>query len=133
MQKDTWHCAEYVHHLSGLTPVFSFSFNLIRNAQMLEICLRLGVRCVSVYSFSIENFKRSPKEVEALMNLAEEKLLELCEHGCVFLKGVALQVLTARQRTPRTVRCPTKRLRKEGSTPGACASCRRQSGESDPF
>jgi len=48
---------------------------------MLEICLRLNVRCVSAYAFSIENFKRPPDEVDALMTLAEEKLLELCEHG----------------------------------------------------
>ena len=51
--------------------------------QMLEICIHLNVRCVSAYAFSIENFKRSPEEVEALMDLAEEKLLELCQEGYV--------------------------------------------------
>jgi ditrans,polycis-polyprenyl diphosphate synthase len=50
---------------------------------MLEICLRLDVKCVSAYAFSIENFKRSKDEVDTLMALAEEKLLELCENGCV--------------------------------------------------
>jgi ditrans,polycis-polyprenyl diphosphate synthase len=48
---------------------------------MLEICLKLNIRCVSVYAFSIENFKRPVEEVAALMKLAEEKLLELCQHG----------------------------------------------------
>jgi ditrans,polycis-polyprenyl diphosphate synthase len=43
--------------------------------------LRLNIRCVSAYAFSIENFKRSEEEVAALMKLAEEKLLELCQHG----------------------------------------------------
>jgi undecaprenyl diphosphate synthase len=51
--------------------------------QVLEICLRLNIRCVTVYAFSIENFKRTPEEVEALMDLAESKLLELVQHGCV--------------------------------------------------
>jgi ditrans,polycis-polyprenyl diphosphate synthase len=46
---------------------------------VLEWCLKLGVRAVTVYAFSIENFKRSPEEVELLMNLAKEKLLLLCE------------------------------------------------------
>lgn len=50
---------------------------------MLEICMRLNVRCVSVYAFAIENFKRTPDEVDALMALAETKLLEICQHGCV--------------------------------------------------
>lgn len=53
--------------------------------QMLEICLRLGVKCVTVFAFSIENFKRSEGEVNALMELAESKLLELTKHGCVRL------------------------------------------------
>lgn len=48
---------------------------------MLEICLRMNVHCVTVYAFSIENFKRSPDEVNALMALAEQKLVELTQHG----------------------------------------------------
>lgn len=43
--------------------------------------MRLGVRCVSVYAFAIENFKRSQEEVDALMNLAEEKLVEMSQQG----------------------------------------------------
>jgi len=57
---------------------------------MLEICLRLNVTCVSAYAFSIENFKRSPEEVDQLMGMAEEKLLEICEHGWVFHVGSCL-------------------------------------------
>eukprot|EP00122_Pirum_gemmata_P016323 Pgem_evm1s15259 len=40
----------------------------------------MGVEIVSVYAFSIENFKRSEEEVSGLMNLAKDKLLELCSH-----------------------------------------------------
>ena len=36
---------------------------------------------VTVYAFSIENFKRSKYEVDALMNLAKTKLLQLAQHG----------------------------------------------------
>ncbi len=55
---------------------------------MLEICIKLNVRCVSAYAFSIENFKRSPEEVTALMDLAEVKLLELCKQGYVCMAAV---------------------------------------------
>jgi ditrans,polycis-polyprenyl diphosphate synthase len=48
---------------------------------MLEICLRLGIKCVTVYAFSIENFKRPRGEVDTLMSLAKDKLDELCSHG----------------------------------------------------
>ncbi|CAE7198174.1 unnamed protein product [Rhizoctonia solani] len=51
--------------------------------RMLEICLRLGIKCVTVYAFSIENFKRPRGEVDTLMSLAKDKLDELCSHGWV--------------------------------------------------
>ena len=59
---------------------------------MLEVCLRLNVKCVSAYAFSIENFKRPEEEVSALMKLAEEKLTELSEHGYVGLTSQASHV-----------------------------------------
>ena len=43
--------------------------------------MRLRVPCVSVYAFAIENFNRSPEEVDALMNLVKEKLLEIAQYG----------------------------------------------------
>lgn len=50
--------------------------------QLLEVCLDMKIHCVTVYAFSIENFKRSPEEVDALMKLAKDKLYELCKKGC---------------------------------------------------
>ncbi|XP_057332249.1 dehydrodolichyl diphosphate synthase complex subunit DHDDS [Microplitis mediator] len=57
-------------------------------AETLQWCLDLGVKEVTVYAFSIENFKRSKEEVDELMTLAEnkfQKLLDerekLMEHG----------------------------------------------------
>ncbi|GLB41178.1 putative adds multiple copies of isopentenyl pyrophosphate (IPP) to farnesyl pyrophosphate (FPP) to produce dehydrodolichyl diphosphate (Dedol-PP), a precursor of dolichol which is utilized as a sugar carrier in protein glycosylation in the endoplasmic reticulum (ER) [Lyophyllum shimeji] len=62
--------------------------------RMLEICFVLDIRCVSAFAFSIENFKRSPEEVDTLMGIAEEKLLELCQHGDLLNKyGVRLNVV----------------------------------------
>jgi Putative undecaprenyl diphosphate synthase len=47
--------------------------------QALEWCLELGVPCVSVYAFSLENFNRSAAEVAVLMDLAERKLLAILQ------------------------------------------------------
>ncbi|KAI0748339.1 Di-trans-poly-cis-decaprenylcistransferase [Daedaleopsis nitida] len=72
--------------------------------KMLEICINLNVRCVSAYVFSIENFKRSPEEVEALMDLAEDKLLELCQEGDILDKyGIKLVVVGHRDMLPPRV------------------------------
>ncbi|KAL1944647.1 hypothetical protein VTO73DRAFT_3077 [Trametes versicolor] len=72
--------------------------------RMLEICIKLNVRCVSAYAFSIENFKRSPEEVTALMDLAEDKLLELCQQGDILDRyGIRLVVVGNRDMLPERV------------------------------
>jgi ditrans,polycis-polyprenyl diphosphate synthase len=53
-------------HLSGFSQL----------QQVLEICLDIGIQVVSVYAFSIENFKRTKEEVDHLMRLALEKFEE---------------------------------------------------------
>lgn len=61
--------------------------------EALEWCLELGVACVSVYAFSIDNFRRSAEEVATLMALAEAKLLELAEvRLCCCKRAAALFV-----------------------------------------
>jgi undecaprenyl diphosphate synthase len=42
--------------------------------------MEMGVRTVTVYAFSVENFNRGKDEVDALMELADKKLRELVEH-----------------------------------------------------
>ncbi|XP_075051874.1 dehydrodolichyl diphosphate synthase complex subunit DHDDS [Mixophyes fleayi] len=48
-------------------------------AETLRWCLNLGICEVTVYAFSIENFKRSEEEVEGLMELARQKFMRLLE------------------------------------------------------
>jgi len=56
--------------------------------------LRLEVRCVSAYAFALDNFRRSPEEIEHLMNLAHDKLMEMSRHGQILEEyGVRLNVL----------------------------------------
>ncbi|KAK0188030.1 dehydrodolichyl diphosphate synthetase [Armillaria mellea] len=78
--------------------------------RVLEICLRLNIKCVSVYAFAIENFKRPKDEVEALMALSQEKLSELCEHGDLLEEyGVRLNVLGKRELLPGPVQAAIRR------------------------
>nr|XP_022292130.1 dehydrodolichyl diphosphate synthase complex subunit DHDDS-like [Crassostrea virginica] len=48
-------------------------------AETLEWCLDVGVTEVTVYAFSIENFKRSKDEVDCLMELARQKFARLMQ------------------------------------------------------
>lgn len=52
--------------------------------QTLQVCLKLRIRAVTIYAFSIDNFSRSEEEVAELMELARVRLLELCQKGSVY-------------------------------------------------
>ncbi|ESP01058.1 hypothetical protein LOTGIDRAFT_225491 [Lottia gigantea] len=63
-------------------------------AETLEWCLNLGICEVTVYAFSIENFKRSKEEVECLMEIARQKFSKLLEEKEMIEKhGVCIRVL----------------------------------------
>ncbi len=42
---------------------------------IVETCARLGIQCLTLYSFSVENWRRPPQEVAALMLLYAEYLI----------------------------------------------------------
>ncbi|KAL9001325.1 MAG: hypothetical protein Q9169_000216 [Polycauliona sp. 2 TL-2023] len=66
--------------------------------QVLEVCYKSGVKVVTVYAFSIENFKRSKYEVDGLMDMAKVKLAQLLQHGDLLDRyGVAIRVLGQRE------------------------------------
>jgi undecaprenyl diphosphate synthase len=54
--------------------------------NVIHWCLELGVPAISVYAFSIDNFKRSQDEVSSLMQLAEEKYKELAQVIKIFYR-----------------------------------------------
>lgn len=63
----------------------------------MEVCYKSGVKVVTVYAFSIENFKRSKYEVDALMDIAKIKLAQLSQHGDLLDKyGASVRVLGQR-------------------------------------
>lgn len=66
--------------------------------QILEVCYKSGVKVVTVYAFSIENFKRSKYEVDALMDMAKIKLSQLSQHGELLERyGASVRVLGNRE------------------------------------
>ena len=72
-------------------------------------CLELGIKEVTVYAFSIENFKRSQEEVDVLMNLAREKFAKFDEEKEKFKeKGVKIRVIGNLKMLPKLKRCDPK-------------------------
>ncbi|KAJ3167992.1 hypothetical protein HDU88_001939 [Geranomyces variabilis] len=83
--------------------------------ETLEWCLRLGVKVVTVYAFSIENFKRPSAEVDVLMDLASRKLEEFSNNSAFITKhSIRIKVLGDVSLLPLHVR--TAAARAERST-----------------
>ncbi|KAJ6789771.1 hypothetical protein PWT90_06476 [Aphanocladium album] len=67
-------------------------------ARIMEICYKCGVKVVTVYAFSIENFNRPKYEVEGLMQLAKVKLEQLTTYGDILDRyGACVRVLGQRE------------------------------------
>lgn len=63
-------------------------------SRILELCYEAGVDTATVFAFSIENFKRSSREVESLMTLARERIRQITERGELACKyGVRIKII----------------------------------------
>jgi tritrans,polycis-undecaprenyl-diphosphate synthase [geranylgeranyl-diphosphate specific] len=61
--------------------------------QLLEWCLKVNVKYITLYAFSTENFARNSKEVEQIMNIAAERFLKLLTDDRVHRNKVQVRVL----------------------------------------
>lgn len=64
-----------------------------RVSQFLDWCLDLGVQCVTLYSFSTENFSRAPREVEEVLRVIEAKLREILTDERIRKNKVRVKVI----------------------------------------
>jgi len=89
----------------GLDAVAGHRDGFARLERVLHWCLELGVRAVTVYAFSLDNFRRPQAEVDALMALAREKFQTFQLEGKLIRKHrMRLQVLGDLTRVPEGVR-----------------------------
>ncbi|CAL5874709.1 uncharacterized protein PFLUO_LOCUS9010 [Penicillium psychrofluorescens] len=78
----------------GIETVEGHNLGFEALARILEVCYKSGVKVVTIYAFSIENFKRSKFEVDALMEMAKVKLSEMAQHGDLLDRyGARIRVL----------------------------------------
>ena len=61
--------------------------------QLLDWCEKLDVKCVTLYTFSTENFRRSPQEIAEIMKIAEEKFRKLLTDERIHRDKVHVKVI----------------------------------------
>jgi tritrans,polycis-undecaprenyl-diphosphate synthase [geranylgeranyl-diphosphate specific] len=61
----------------SLSPWVGHHFGAGRVEELLDWCIELDVKSITLYAFSTENFQRSVEEVEQIMRIAEERLRKI--------------------------------------------------------
>jgi tritrans,polycis-undecaprenyl-diphosphate synthase [geranylgeranyl-diphosphate specific] len=61
--------------------------------QLIDWCLKLGVRSITLYAFSTENFRRSPDEIEEIMRIAGENLHKILTDERIHKNKVHVKVI----------------------------------------
>jgi undecaprenyl diphosphate synthase len=101
----------------GMSGISGHKVGVERIRDVMSACQELGVEVLSVFAFSSENWKRPPKEVEALMSLF---LLYLKQEAKELRKkDVRLRVIGNRQRFSPAIQkaiLAAEELTKDGKT-----------------
>jgi tritrans,polycis-undecaprenyl-diphosphate synthase [geranylgeranyl-diphosphate specific] len=77
----------------SLNPGIGHHYGAEKIEDLLKWCLDLGVKSVTLYAFSTENFLRSPEEVEQIMEIAEEKLREILKNESIHKHKVRVKAI----------------------------------------
>ena len=68
--------------------------------QVIEWCHEIGVKELTLYALSTENFNRSEEEVDGLFNLINEKFLKLYDDKRTYEKEMQVRAIGDRTRLP---------------------------------
>jgi len=90
--------------MHGLAPWLGHRVGAKKVEDLLRWCLDLGIKTVTLYALSTENFRRTPREVAELLRLLEEKLRELKESELVRRHRVRVKVIGRLELLPPRLR-----------------------------
>ena len=76
------------------------AINAVRST--INACNKIGVKYLTLYTFSTENWNRPTNEVDTLMNLLSETLLQEAEE--IFEKGLRIHAIGDLEKLPENVR-----------------------------
>jgi tritrans,polycis-undecaprenyl-diphosphate synthase [geranylgeranyl-diphosphate specific] len=76
-----------------LDPWFGHKEGAKKVEQLLEWCLKLNVKSITLYAFSTENFQRPREEVEEIMRIAAEKLHKILKDERIHRNRVRVKVI----------------------------------------
>jgi len=80
---------------------FGHEFGADKVEDLLEWCWELGIKSVTLYVFSTENFDRTPSEVKQIMRIAEERFRKILKDERIHKKKVRVTAIGRLDRLPK--------------------------------
>ncbi|MFN3947699.1 MAG: polyprenyl diphosphate synthase, partial [Aquificaceae bacterium] len=82
----------------GLPRIAGHYEGVKRAEELVDACIELGIKWLTLFTFSTENWKRPESEVKALMRLLEGYLRENAYR--LVEKGISIRFIGRRDRLP---------------------------------
>lgn len=87
----------------NLNPWFGHEKGAEKVEQLLNWCLKLDVKSITLYSFSTENFHRPKNEVEEIMRIAEEEFRKILTDERIHKNEVHVKVIGRTSLLPKNL------------------------------
>jgi tritrans,polycis-undecaprenyl-diphosphate synthase [geranylgeranyl-diphosphate specific] len=87
----------------GLSTFFGHSLGAETTDRVSDWCLELGIEHLTVYAFSIENFKREAAEKRYIFDLIERKLLEMCTSPRIHANQIRVRAIGRAELLPSSL------------------------------
>jgi len=98
---------------AGLKPTIGHHIGKEKIKDTLDWCLELGVKNLTLYAFSTENFKRSPNEIRELMMLCRNELDKAKNDSRIHKHKIRINVIGQFDSLPKDIQNSAKELMEE--------------------
>ena len=98
---------------AGLNPTKGHHIGKEKIKDTLDWCVELGVRNLTLYAFSTENFKRSPEEIRELMDLCKMELEKAKNDSRIHKNNVRIKVIGQFDSLPEDIQQSAQNLMEE--------------------
>ena len=97
----------------GLAPYAGHLFGRDKIEEVLGWCFELGIKNLTLYAFSTENFKRDSSQVKALMKLCKEEMNKAAKDSRIHKNQVKVRIIGRIEALPEDIRESAKDLLNE--------------------
>ena len=87
-----------------LSPETGHLFGRDKIEEVLEWCFDLGIKILTIYAFSTENFNRNDSEVKTLMNLCKQELQKAKKDSRIHKNKVRVNVIGCLASLPENIK-----------------------------